>query len=218
MTDDEGLDGRVLAGCADVLRVRRGSKVAADIIGDVDVALGAEATVPVRGIESAPERKPRRKLKLVRADGTVAREVNDVTLVGALAVRAEIETARADGPQVVLRCARCEAPIIRNKVGNTPRWCPACRRIVRRERRTAWAKANPEKARACVLASHSKNRDRYRDRLAKQNAKRDKAKMAEAARAYYAANKEACQAKNRAYRARKKAEREAAKKAAEVSK
>ena len=181
--DEEGLDGRALAALADVLRVRRGSKVATEIIGDADIAQGEEATVRVAGTTEAPARKPRRKLKLVGKDGQVVREVDDVALVGALAVRAEIETARADGVTSVGLCQRCEkVPVVKPKRGYLPKYCPACKRDVERDQARTYQAQRPEKRREQRRASRSKNIEKDRARI-------------------------------RAYRARKRAEREAAQKA-----
>ncbi len=226
LTPDDGVDGRVLAGnVVDKLRVRRDSRPATDILGDAKVAPGESAVVVVNGFDGGAARKPRRKLKLVGKDGAVTREVDDVALLGALAVRAEIETAKTDGRRRVGMCQRCEAvPVVQMGRAQMPKWCKACKVVVKREQMRASRAANPKKEREQARARRAANPEKYREVLcAFRAANREKIykqnrawraanpeKMHKRDRAWRAANPEKIREKCRAYRARKKAAREAA--------
>jgi hypothetical protein len=156
---------------------------------------------------SKTEAKRTRPIIVVPKDGGELREVSHEDVITGLVKKTAVEIA---GSKDYIACELCGKPRKRHKTGPTPRYCAPCALAAKQACTRQWYAKNPEAARQA-------SRKRYAEKP--ENAKRWRTENPEAAREasrkWRAENPEAVREANRQYYAKKKAEREAAKKAAQ---
>jgi hypothetical protein len=234
-------DMRQVAAAVETLRVRKGSETHRGMLRSVEVAAGESARVEV-GFSSATCEcgAPRRSSRSARCEPcTVARAreatkqwaARNTEKAKAKQKRARLRAAEKRAAREALPttlCETCKRWMLWPNPGHRPRFCKPCvaekqRARARRQRerdpdklraRTrAWREANPDKERQARQADIEKTRAYGREQSRKRYAANPE-KVKAAADAWKAANPEKVRETQHRYRAKKKADREAAKRAA----